>query len=584
MKSFTLHAGFKKIKSYIVAHKIISFIALLVIVGVGYKVIASFTSTAGETRYVLATAQNGTIISSITGSGQVSASNQVDIKAKASGDVVRIAVKTGQDVKAGDVIAELDARDAEIALRNAQITLEKLTRPADELATLQAQNALDASKEGITTSNENLVKAYNDGYNSVVTAFLDMADVVKGLDDLLNPSEGYLNRQRIAFFNKFAQDYREVAYESFNAADKKYEATSDMYKATMRTSATSSIETLINQTLDMTKSLAQAVKDSKAAVDYVQDQESSVSKSNADTAITNITNWTAKTNSELTSLISAVNSIENAKSAIVSAKRTYEERNQSYIDLKNGADALDVETQQLNVQQKLDAYRNAFIRAPFDGVVAKLTVKATDSISSGTSIGTLITKQKIAEVSLNEVDIAKIKVGQKVTLTFDAIPDLTISGEVSEVDLVGTVSQGVVTYAVKISFDTQDERVKTGMSVSAAIITNVIQNVLTVPNSAIKSGNGGAQYVEVFDQKIPTTSAQATSGVTSSVPPRQQTVEVGASNDTLSQIVSGLKEGDQIVSRTITSTAPKASTAPSLFGGGSGARTSAGGAVRNVAR
>ena len=99
----------------------------------------------------------------------------------------------------------------------------------------------------------------------------------------------------------------------------------------------------------------------------------------------------------------------------------------------------------------------------------------------------LITKQKIAEISLNEVDAAKVKVGQKVTLTFDAIDGLSITGEVSEIDALGTVSQGVVTYGVKIAFDTQDERVKSGMSVSAAIITDVKQNVLLVPNAAVKS-------------------------------------------------------------------------------------------------
>src|SRR5207248_903868 len=89
----------------------------------------------------------------------------------------------------------------------------------------------------------------------------------------------------------------------------------------------------------------------------------------------------------------------------------------------------------------------------------------------------------------------------KATLTFDAIPDLTISGTVAEIDSLGTVSQGVVTYNVKISFDTQDSRIKGAMSVSAAIITEVKQDVLVVLNSAVKSSSG-ASYVEMFDTPL----------------------------------------------------------------------------------
>ena len=102
---------------------------------------------------------------------------------------------------------------------------------------------------------------------------------------------------------------------------------------------------------------------------------------------------------------------------------------------------------------------------------------------------------------MNEVDVAKIKVGQKTTLTFDAIDGLSIAGEVIDIDAVGTVTQGVVNYNVKIGFDTQDERIKPGMSVSATIIIEVKQDVLLIPNSAIKSA-GEAYYVEMPTEKI----------------------------------------------------------------------------------
>jgi len=256
----------------------------------------------------------------------------------------------------------------------------------------------------------------------------------------------------------------------------------------------------------------------------------------------------------------------------------------SLAKIEGGADTLDIQSSELVLEQRRNALLDAkekladyFIYAPFAGTIAKLNTKKSDAVTSGTLVATLITKQKIAEISLNEVDVSKIKVGQKATLTFDAVSGLGIAGSVAEVDTVGTVSQGVVTYNVKIGFDTQDDRIKPGMSVSAAIITDIKQDVLIVPQSSVKS-QGDTYYVEMFAS--PLVSSGDTQGTTSSVLPQQRIVEVGISNDMSYEIVSGLKEGDQIVSRIITATTKTQSTiqTPSLFGSPSGNR--GGGTIR----
>src|SRR3989339_2223122 len=111
---------FKKILANIIRHKVISTVVVLVVTigGVyGYKKI---TAISAETQYVLAAVTRETLITSISGSGQVSASNQIDLKPKASGDVIRVAVVSGQEVKAGDVVAQLDSTDAAKAIRDAQ--------------------------------------------------------------------------------------------------------------------------------------------------------------------------------------------------------------------------------------------------------------------------------------------------------------------------------------------------------------------------------------------------------------------------------------------------------------------------------
>ena len=242
--------------------------------------------------------------------------------------------------------------------------------------------------------------------------------------------------------------------------------------------------------------------------------------------------------------------------AIATAGRSIEEKTLSLAKIKSGPDDLSIRADKIAIQQKQDSLAAArqnladcSVRAPFAGIVVKVNAQKGDTVSSGAVLATLVTKQKVAEISLNEVDVAKVKAGQKTTLLFDAVDDLTISGKVAEVDTLGTVSQGVVNYSVKIVFDTQDDRIKPGMSVSAAIITEMKPDVLLAPNVAVKSNS--EQYVVVLENNVP----------------RNQTVEVGLSNDTMTEIISGLNEGDKVVTQTITATTKTKTTTTKSTGG-----------------
>jgi hypothetical protein len=119
-------------------------------------------------------------------------------------------------------------------------------------------------------------------------------------------------------------------------------------------------------------------------------------------------------------------------------------------------------------------------------------------------------------------------------------------------DSLGTLTSGVVSYNVTIGFDSLDPRIKPEMSVSAAIITGVKSDVLLVPNSAVKTQNGNS-YVQVLVGQTP----------------ENRTVEVGLSNDTQTEIISGINAGDNVVTQTITSGAAStaASTSTSNRGG-----------------
>ncbi len=268
-----------------------------------------------------------------------------------------------------------------------------------------------------------------------------------------------------------------------------------------------------------------------------------------------------------TSYQSSLSSLESAHASVKQAKATYEADKKSSASSRqksadkekiDAAEASETSAQQsvasalanLNYQSEQGGKRR--VVAPISGTVNSVNIKNGDDLSklsSGSSrqvpiiIGDLGTIK--AQVQVNEVDVPMVNIGQKAMLTFNAIDGLSVSGKVEKMDSLGTLTSGVVTYNVTIGFDSLDPRIKPEMSVSAAIITGLKQDIIIVPNSAVKSQNGGS-YVQVLK-----------SGQTI---PQQVPVEIGISNNTDTEIISGINAGDNVVTQTINSSATSTST------------------------
>ena len=159
-------------------------------------------------------------------------------------------------------------------------------------------------------------------------------------------------------------------------------------------------------------------------------------------------------------------------------------------------------------------------------------------------------------VAFSESDISKLKTGQTATVTFDALPGVELGAHITQISDVGTSSNGVVSYNATITLDQHDSQVKPGMSASAQVIISQAQGV-TVPNAAV-TGAGSLGTVNVMNN-----------GKTST-----QQVVVGLRGDSRTQIISGLRAGQQLV---ITITLPAISSATSSPTGASGTGTLGGG-------
>lgn len=593
----------QKIKTSIIHNKIKSVIAFIIFTTLTYWIYGKLSGGNNETRYITAIAKRDTIFSSISGSGQVSASDQLDIKPKVSGDVVYVALQNGQTVYRGSLIAKLDTEDAEKAVRDAKrnletakLSLEKILKPADTLSLIQAENSLTNAEQAKTRAEDDLAKAYDDAFTTISNAFIDLPPVINGIQDILYKNTNNASQDNISYYTDLVKNfdanvfiYRDSAGSNYQKARASYDNTFLKYKSIDRNADKETLEALLNDTTTMARAMTESAKSTSNLLSFVKDRlternhtlppQLAVHQTSIDTYIT-------KTNASLASLTNSVNSLKNIKDTLQNSESTIREKTESLIKLKAGSDELDIRSAEISVQQKEDALRDAednlskyYIRAPFEGTITKITIKTGDSVGSGTIVATVVTKQKLSIISLNEIDVSKVKLGQKTNITFDAIEDLTISGQVVEIDTIGTISQGVVTYDIKISFDTQDERIKAGMSMSAGIITEVKSGVIVVPSSAIKS-RGDTYYVEVFDSPISKGSSKQ--GFTSKTPPRQVEVKVGISNDTETEIVSGINEGNTVVIRTIvpsTATA-QATQTPTIFGATGGNRSGGGGAIR----
>ena len=275
--------------------------------------------------------------------------------------------------------------------------------------------------------------------------------------------------------------------------------------------------------------------------------------------------------------------VASAKKSVKSAKIS---RSAAYL----GVDAsnADVASAQQSYDDAVQATKDTLVTAPIDGVVTAVpisvgsdvaagstssssgssgastgssagsTASGSSSSSSSSSGGTSITIARLdnlmVEVSISEVDIPMVSVGQTASVTFDARSGVVFDGTVHSVSPNGTTSSGVVNYAVDLYLKKKDARLKPDMTATADISTASAENVLAVPSAAVKT-KSGEKYVVVLQA----------GGAT-----KDQPVTVGLSDDSYTEIKSGLSEGQTVVTGSGTSTTKSSGSGGFPGGGGPG--------------
>jgi RND family efflux transporter MFP subunit len=518
---------------------------------------------------------------------------------------------------------------AENSLNQAKRNLQDLLDGPDELDLQQAKTDVETAKKNIKmTADGTMPQGVRDAYNQYVLA-LQSAD--QAMDKALTDSNNILGvdgpRSIAALDRMFSILDDAPKYKSLDAYQV---AKTSIDEAGTKVNALSLLDEKPDNIREAASAISKALNETSVLLRYVSDGlqatmiSADLSQSQIDNLKSTIQSDQTNINSKITSVLSQEQSVRQANDSYESSLVSYDrvvlaleklqrpadagqlataqdkvrEAQASLDKLMAGASAIDLKLAQNSVSQRVSALTSAqnkladaqsaladySVTAPFDGIIGSIAVQPNVDVSAGSTALVMITNQKIASISLNEVDAAKVVVGQKATLTFDAIDGLSITGEVAEVSPLGSVSQGVVSYGVKIAFDSQDARIKSGMSVSTSIVTEVKADVLTVPNAAVKS-QSGQYYVQTLSN------VSSTQGlITSDQTPINIPVTIGVANDTYTEITSGLKEGDQVISQTIKQTTTQAASSQSNLlrlggaAGGGAVRTSAAGGATFISR
>ena len=200
-----------------------------------------------------------------------------------------------------------------------------------------------------------------------------------------------------------------------------------------------------------------------------------------------------------------------------------------------------IESAQSNADNKQETYDNYTITAPISGQVITKNVKAGDKIarSSSSSTSTLAVIYDLSEVtfemSVDELDVGRVKVGQTVNVTADAIEGKTFTGKVTNISLQSSQSNGVTNYPVTVTLDEVGDLLP-GMNVDGTIILDQVDDALMIPVDSLMRGN----RVYVKDDSVTRQQGNIPAGF------KAVDVETGISNDDYVQITSGLSEGDEV--------------------------------------
>ena len=438
-------------------------------------------------QYRTSAAVLGTVTQTIPISGNLTPVNQTDLDFAGSGKVQAVNVVAGQTVKAGEVLASLDPVSLQGSLTQAQATLTS------------AQAKLSLDQAGATAQSLNQAQA------SVNTAQVQLQSDQTNQSDTLAVNAQMVAQAKSAMDSAQGQAALTTAQNNYQAAQVKAQQSNDQARSQVNR------DTVALQNAQASLAvLKQGTTSQQIQIDQSQVAVDQVNVDNAQRAL-NQTTLTAPNDGVVSAVNIAVNiAVGQTTSASGSAASG-----------SSGASG---------------------------SAASGSGAAASGSSSSSTHAISILTPSAYAVTgAVSDAQIGQIALGQTARITPAGATD-ALTGKVTYIAAVATVTSGVATFAVTVTIDGSNPSLHAGTSASVSIIVNQASEVLTVPTSALRSGNS-LQVLVNGKAEI-------------------RTVTVGASDALRTQIMSGLNPGDEVITATVSSSVPTTNSGGGLFGGG----------------
>ncbi len=538
----------------------------------------------------------------VNADGSVSSDQSVELMPKTSGTVEGIGVEEGDKVLAGQFLLQLDSYDAGLSVRNAeldletaQLKLEELKEAAEESDVKTAQNALLQAEQAeadvtsdyeenkidaqvlVGNAEEDLEQERVDAYSAAASAFAELPSTLSTVDDVLTGRDYNSSQDNIAYYhdlspNDALKDQADDLKEEVEDAENTYRAALTLYNATDVNSSSGEIVSLLENTYSAAEEFSVLLKDADVYLLSLQDAipEEQTEPRYLQTHINSVEAAIAELNPQLSALSNEVQTLQNLEQDLEDAERELSQLDTHYEsdlkqaqlnveakqlildDLQDGNDENDIRAQELVVEKAQNAlasaqkkYDDSMIRAPFSGVITGVSVDLGQSVSVATVAFTLVSSEKFVEVSLNEVDVSQVEVGQTGIATFDALPGVSVPVTLAFISEVHDDKSSVVQYESHLNLEEAVPDLKEGMSAHVELTLQHIDQALLVPKTALKT-EAGKTLVEVASPAA-TALAEKTLYLRSALTLSSKEVEVGATGADEIQILSGIEEGEWVV-------------------------------------
>ena len=470
------------------------------------------------------------INSEVSSTGVIEAKDTYNITALVSGEVIEANFEVGDKVEKDQILYKIDVSSAKSELDNANNSLNRANKSLE-----------DVNKDYGSISNKYSGRTYKSNRSGYIKEVSILAgDKVSTGTKLANVYNDTTMKLNIPFLNTQAVQIQVGSPATIILSDTNEELSASVASVSSRDEVLDGGR-LVRYVSLQAENPGGLTTDTSAFV-KVGDFTSAAEAKFAPLTDTEITADLPSTVDVEKVLVNPGDYVKEGTPIFTITSESYEKMLRSYEDNVDNAKER-VENAQLKLESANESIDKYTISSPIEGQVITKNYKVGDKIGSNsgkdnasTTLASIYDMNEYTfKMSVDEVDISKIKVGQEVRVESEAFKDKTYTGTVSNISLESTNNNGVSTYPVTVKLNEKGELLP-GMNVQAYILLGTSKNALCIPSAALMRGN----QVYIQDESVTTTDGIVPIGF------RAVDVKTGLANANYVEILSGLSEGDKV--------------------------------------